>query len=413
MSLPGEGSDAPRRALDGLDWGRTAGGVAGEEPAEPEAHAPPPLPDGGEGGERTWRTTALVALVALVAATVGGAVGGGVVAIVKDDGSSTAASTAAAGPAITVPLTTAISEAAAKARLSVIKIQSTKRTPQGTEEDVGSGVVLDSAGHILTNAHVVLETSALKVILADGSERAAILIGDDFPYTDLAVLQISPGNLTPMEVGDSGGLVLGETVVAVGNPLSEFTGSVSMGVVSGLGRQQVFDGVQQNDLIQTDTAVNNGNSGGALVNLRGQLVGMPTAVLRQTRNGTPVEGIAFALPANRILEIARGIIQAAGAYPRPALGVTHIDLTPEVLARLRGSAVDQGALVTDVQSGGPAAAAGVLPGDIITRVGDQDVNRGQFLFNALARFAPGQVVRVVLNRGGRIIEAEVRLARKT
>lgn len=367
---------------------------AEEEP--PGSVAPPAKP--------RWL---LLAGVTVIAAALGGVAGGLTVSLLDRDGTA-----APAGPpsrAVTVEQTSAIADAAAAARPSVVRIESTRRTASGIEQDVGSGVVLDHEGHIITNAHVVLGTDSLKVVLADGSERNAILLGHDSPFTDVAVLQIAPGGLAPVRLGDSDALKLGESVIAIGNPLAEFDGSVSVGVVSGLRRTRTFDGVRQEDLIQTDAAVNNGNSGGALVNLEGQLVGMPTAVLRVNRGGADVEGIAFALPANRLLAIATGIISGGGLYPRPSLQLSHQDITPEVLARFR-LPVSEGALVLALSPNGAGDRGGIQPGDIITGINGHPVDAESPLLNVLMAFAPGDHVKVVLNRNGRIIEAEVQLA---
>lgn len=354
-------------------------------------------------------------LLALLAGLAGGLVSGLLVGIVLDDDGAGPASDGAngdGGDTITVEQTTAVSQAAEKARASVVRIESTRRTSNGVVQDVGSGIVLDQEGHIVTNAHVVLNTETLTVFLPDGSERKAIMIGHDYPFTDVAVLQVGPGGLEPIEIGDSNALSLGQTVLAIGNPLSDFEGSVSVGVVSGVNRRRTFDSVLQPDLIQTDAAVNQGNSGGALVDLRGAFIGMPTAVVRESRTGQPVEGIAFALPSFRVLEIARGIIAEGGTYPRPTLGLDHLDITPDVLARAPRLAVDEGALVTQVFPGGPAATAGIEPGDVITAVGGEPVDRENLLLNVLTRFEPEQTVRVVLNREGRIIELDVRLGKR-
>jgi 2-alkenal reductase len=335
-------------------------------------------------------------------------------ALLLDGDAATEEDAARAFEAVTVEQTAAISQAAAAARPSVIRIESTRRTAGGgTEQDIGSGVVLDGEGHIVTNAHVVLNTDELKVVLPDGTERPAILVGHDYPFTDVAVLQIGPGSLKPIEPGDSEALKLGETVVVVGNPLAEFDGSISVGVVSGLSRVRTLDGVRQSDLIQTDAAVNSGNSGGALVNLSGQFVGMPTAIIRQSRSGQAVEGIAFALPASRVLAVARTIVESGAQYPRPSLQAEHVDLTPEVLARISRPGAKEGALISAVAPGGAAAIAGILPGDIISRVGDHDVNAENPLFNVLMGFKAGDSAKVVLNRNGRIIETEVRFAQRS
>lgn len=405
-SWPPSTSSTRRRGTDGLDWQ--------SRPSEPRPAATPP---GNPPPARAPAGAGRFAALGLAAGLVGGLLAGGGVAYIMDgdgdDGGQPAAAAPGNGASLTVQQTSAIAEVAAKARPGVVKIESVKRTAAGgSEQDVGSGVTIDNQGHIVTNAHVVLETDSLKVILADGTERPAILVGHDFPFSDVAVLQIGPGGLTPLPVGDSTALRLGETVVAIGNPLAEFDGTVSVGVVSGLNRKRTFDSVRQDDLVQTDAAVNSGNSGGALLNLQGQFIGMPTAVLRQSRGGQPVEGIAFALPSNRVMEVANRII-AEGSYPRPSLNVDHLDLTAELLSRITRQPVNEGALISEVASGGAADMAGIREGDIITKLGDQDVNRANPLYNALMAFEPGETAKVVLNRNGRIIEAEVRFAKRS
>lgn len=387
-----------------------------EAAPEPAAvAAPPPASAPAPRRPRAW-------LLTLVATALGGGLAGGIAAglivwaATEDDGAQAPAATApAAGSpgATTIEVTGAIVEAAARGRASVVRIESSHRTTGGIERDVGSGVVVDSRGYIVTNAHVVIGTDSLKVILPDGSERQAILLGHDYPFTDVAVLQVSPGGLTPIEAGDSSTLAPGETVVAIGEALSEFQGSVTVGVVSGVNRTRYYDGVVQRDFIQTDAAVNHGNSGGALLNLKGQLVGMPTSVIRLTETGQDVQGVAFALPANRLLKVAGQIITLGGPIPRPSLGFETIDLVPENLARLPRLATDEGAIVSSVPAGSAAVDAGVKVGDIVTMLGDQAITRQNPLLNVLEKYEPGQTVKVVLNRSGRIIVTEVRLVKRS
>jgi 2-alkenal reductase len=343
------------------------------------------------------------------AALIGGVTGGFVVH--ELDGSSGGEGAAAgngAGATVAVDVTSAIADAVRRARPAVVRIESASRR----SFDVGSGIVISQEGYILTNAHVVMGTDDLKVVFEDGSERPAVLIGHDYPFNDIAVLQVAPVGLTVMEVGDSSRLEPGEAVVAIGNPLGELFGSVTAGVVSGVNRSRILDGMRHDDIIQTDAAVNSGNSGGALINLAGQLVGVPTTILRQTSGGQAVEGIAFAIPSNRAMEVARQIIAARGPIPRPTLELEHIDLNEEVAARLPALATSSGAVVLTIRQGGVAAEAGIRAGDVIVRLGDTPVDGQTPLLNALAMHRPGETVKVVLNRNGRIIETEVRLAQR-
>lgn len=359
----------------------------------------------------------MIAAVSVFAALVGGFAGGAAVAFLTEESPAgdprTLPSGALPAGVTRVDVTSAVSEVAELGRTSVVRIESERRSDGRRTTDVGSGVVIDDSGHIVTNAHVVLGTSALRVFLADGTERQAFLIGHDSPFTDVAVLQIGLDGPPPLSIGDSSALQPGETVIAVGNPLSEFAGSVTVGVVSGVNRIRLFDGVRNDDLIQTDAALNNGNSGGALLNLAGQFVGMPTAVLRESNSGQPVEGIGFAIPSNRLLAVAESIIKNGGSLPRPSLGMEHADLTAEVAVRAGLLPGTTGALVTAVVQGGPAGAAGIRPGDVVTRIGEYEIGDDRPLLNALMEYAPEQSVTVYLARNGQSIETQVRLGRRS
>ncbi|MGD9933885.1 MAG: S1C family serine protease [Dehalococcoidia bacterium] len=394
-------------AIDRLEWPPESAGSPESKPTEASPTGP----------VSRWPGLGMIAAVSVFAALVGGFAGGAAVAFLTEESPAgdprTLPSGALPAGVTRVDVTSAVSEVAELGRTSVVRIESERRSDGRRTTDVGSGVVIDDSGHIVTNAHVVLGTSALRVFLADGTERQAFLIGHDSPFTDVAVLQIGLDGPPPLSIGDSSALQPGETVIAVGNPLSEFAGSVTVGVVSGVNRIRLFDGVRNDDLIQTDAALNNGNSGGALLNLAGQFVGMPTAVLRESNSGQPVEGIGFAIPSNRLLAVAESIIKNGGSLPRPSLGMEHADLTAEVAVRAGLLPGTTGALVTAVVQGGPAGAAGIRPGDVVTRIGEYEIGDDRPLLNALMEYAPEQSVTVYLARNGQSIETQVRLGRRS
>ena len=378
-------------------------------PGEPVTEHRPDHADSESGRRWTLGILGIAGASSLVGAVVGGLI---VVVLVGEDSAPDTEAGTVARP-VSVELTSAVTDVANAARPGVVRVESAA-AQSGDDTDIGSGVVIDAeGGYILTNAHVVLETERLQVVLADGTVRPAVLVGHDFPYTDVAVLQVSPGGLTEVPLGDSELLRLGETVIAIGNPLAEFDGSVTVGVVSGLNRARTYDGVRQGDLIQTDAAVNSGNSGGALLNLQGQLVGIPMSVLRESRGGAPVEGIAFALPINRAEEIASQIIESGGAIQRPTLGLDVVEITAGVRAQFPGLAAEGGAVVISIHMNGAGAKAGIQLADVIVEVDGLPVDSEHPLHSVLARLEAGQSVQVVFNRDGRIIETEVTLAKRS
>jgi S1-C subfamily serine protease len=204
----------------------------------------------------------------------------------------------------------------------------------------------------VTNEHVVRDAQELTVQLASGEERPARIVAADDPFTDLAVIKVQAGGLTPLSWGDSDALQLGERVIAIGSALNEFQGSVTTGVVSGLHRSWLREGVMMEDLVQTDAAINHGNSGGALLNSRGELVGLNSTVIRSTDGGDIVEGIAFAISSKTAVPIVEAMVRD-GAYPRAFLGIVHQDVDQDMAGF--DLATDRGALVLRVSSGTPAA----------------------------------------------------------
>jgi serine peptidase DegS len=252
---------------------------------------------------------------------------------------------------------------------------------------LGSGVVIDRDGHVVTNWHVIRDADEIRVQLADGRVAIPELVGAD-PETELALLRIDLPDLPEIRLGRSDNLEVGEVVLAIGNSLG-LSQTVTMGIVSATGRGQL--GVTTfEDFIQTDAAINVGNSGGALVNARGELVGINTAVISTAaRDQAMPEGLGFAIPVN----LVRGVMQqlvAHGRVIRGYLGVDTIDLPP-IQARALG--IDGGAVqVTGVS--GPAAAAGLRAGDLLTHINDQRMFTRQQAMNLVASSQPGTTIRI-------------------
>jgi 2-alkenal reductase len=278
-----------------------------------------------------------------------------------------------------------------------------------TEAEVsGSGVFISEEGYILTNNHVVEDTTKLWVILADGSQQEASLIGTDI-YADLAVLKTDGPVPAVAVLGNSDALDPGETVIAIGSPLGDFKNSVTVGVISATGRSiDTGLGYQIENLIQTDAAINEGNSGGPLVSLAGEVIGINTLIVRSSGSGTVAEGLGFSIPANTVQAVAGQIIET-GHFSRPYLGVQWQAISPRI-ARMYRLPADWGAYVTDVVSGSPADKAGLQQGDIIVRIGDVELDETHAYINALFQYEPGDTVTIGFIRNGSESEVQIVLA---
>lgn len=266
---------------------------------------------------------------------------------------------------------------------------------QAPNEAEGSGVIVDSQGHIVTNAHVVDGAQQLDVIYADGTKVSAKLIGAD-SVSDLAVLQVSGNVPAVVPLGDSNALQLGESVIAIGSPLGSYRGSVTVGVVSGLNRS--VDGTGQEGLIQTDAAINHGNSGGPLLNLAGQVVGINTLIVQNTNSGDLAQGLGFAIPSNTVSAVVKQLI-ATGKIQYPFIGVTYTEITPQNAAEL-GLSVQAGVFVEQVTSGSPASDSGIQVNDIITALDGTAIDEGHSLRSILFQHQAGDVVTLSILRGG-------------
>jgi 2-alkenal reductase len=274
---------------------------------------------------------------------------------------------------------------------------------QSADQQVsGSGIILTADGTIVTNNHVIEGTNDLSVILQDGTHLKAKVISSDM-FADLAVLKVEGKMPGVARLGNSDLLKPGETVIAIGSPLGDFRNSVTVGVVSATGRSiDTGNGYQLENLIQTDAAINSGNSGGPLVNLAGEIIGINTLVVRGDATGSNAiaEGLGFAIPSNTADMIITQIIQK-GYFARPNLGVTVQIINPRI-ASVYSLPVQWGAYITNVNSSGPAAKSGLLRGDIIVRIGTTEINENTCYYNALFDYTPNQTVPVEVNRNGQI-----------
>jgi 2-alkenal reductase len=273
-------------------------------------------------------------------------------------------------------------------------------------QSLGSGVVLAPDGYVITNQHVIEGNASLSIITASGEKYEAELVGAD-DLIDLAVLRVlgNPG-LSMVELGDSSALVPGQRVIAIGSALGEFKNTVTAGVVSGLERSiDMGEGFRMEGLIQTDAAINHGNSGGPLVSLQGQVIGINTLIIRgDGTTMTVAEGLGFAIPANTVQIVTAELIQN-GYVRRPYLGVSHAELTAG-MARYYGLSVTQGTLVVRVPTQSPAAQAGLKPGDVIIAINGVDLDEEHPFLNVLLNYRPGDTVTLRVNRYGEELTLE-------
>jgi len=291
---------------------------------------------------------------------------------------------------------------AAKFRPAVVQVNVTTQRGQG----LGSGVILDKRGYIVTNNHVIDGARQIQVMLYDGKRLPAQLMGAS-ATDDLAVLKVTPPStgLSVATLGNSSQLRVGQEVLAIGNPLG-ITQTVTNGIVSALGRS--VDTIP--DAIQTDAPINPGNSGGALVDLQGKLIGIPTSAAIDPQFKTPANGVGFAIPSNRVAFIVPQIIETGKVTNsgRAALGVNVTDVDP-VLAAQNNLSIDRGVLIVGVTPGASAAQAGLKVGDVIIRVAEKETIDVSSLGDALVNKKPGDTVSVYIYRGNQQQTFQVKL----
>jgi S1-C subfamily serine protease len=276
------------------------------------------------------------------------------------------------------------------------------------ERGTGSGFIISNDGQILTNAHVVNGADTVEVILKDGRTIDGTVLGED-PVTDVAVVKIEATNLPTVTLGDSNELQPGEWAIAIGNPLG-LDNTVTAGIISATGRSSSEVGVPDKRVgfIQTDAAINPGNSGGPLLNAKGEVIGMNTAII------SGAQGLGFAIPINTARKIAEQLIKT-GSAQHPFLGIEMITLSQEIKEEIAQDpniamaiAVDRGVLIMRVVPGSPAAAAGIRRGDVIEKIGSEEITKSETVQQIVQATEVGDSLQIELNRNGEIITLDVK-----
>ncbi|MBE0671596.1 MAG: trypsin-like peptidase domain-containing protein [Anaerolineales bacterium] len=271
----------------------------------------------------------------------------------------------------------------------------------------GSGFFISDQGYIVTNNHVVDGTKDVSIILSDGTEQSAVVVGTD-PYSDIAVLKTDGTVPAIVTLGNSELLKPGESVIAIGSPLGDFKNSVTVGVVSATGRSiDTGQGYTVEGLIQTDAAINQGNSGGPLVNLAGEVIGINNMIVRGSGSGTVAEGLGFAIPVNTAQAVATQIIEK-GYFSRPFMGISFQAISPDIASAYRLPA-DWGVYVQKVVDGSPAKKAGLQEGDIIVSLNDVKMDETHGYLNTLYTYKPGDTVTLGVIRDGKEMNLSITL----
>ena len=313
----------------------------------------------------------------------------------------------------TTDIQTTITQAVKKVGPAVVTVvgtipsQMSRFGPTGPQTVSGSGVFISDKGYILTNNHVIDGVTDVTVVLSDGTQEKATIVGADM-YSDIAVLKTDGKVPAVASLGNSDVLNPGETVIAIGSPLGDFKNTVTVGVVSATGRSiDTGNGYTIDGLIQTDAAINQGNSGGPLVNLAGEVIAINTLIVRNSGTGTVAEGLGFAIPINTAAAVAGQIIQN-GSISHPYLGVNVQPITPDI-ANAYNLPVQYGAYVTNVAPNSPAGTAGLQNGDILTSLGGTALDATHSFINTLFTFKAGDQITVIFNRNGQSRQVQITL----
>ena len=277
----------------------------------------------------------------------------------------------------------------------------------------GSGFVITEDGYILTNYHVIDGASSIKVTFADGTEHDATYVGGE-EANDIAVIKINATGLTPVVIGSSSDMLVGEEVTTIGNPLGELTFSQTSGIISALNRTVTMSDGRQMNMIQTDCAINSGNSGGPLFNNHGEVIGIVSAKYSSassSSSSTSVEGLGFAIPMDDVADMVSQLVSNGYVSGQPILGVSVN--RNEISQEAQAYGVPAGAEILVVTPGLCGEEAGLQAGDIVTQINDTTVSNGSDLINAVANYSPGDTVTLTVYRNGETLTLQVTLDEST
>jgi len=387
-----------------------------------------PIPERRNDQSTATPRTPWVAIitVALIAGFLGAVLGARVAVISLPAESETETSTETSlsagteqllSTAISVDINSAITDTVAEAAPAVVTVlnyRGTQRSFFGETVDnmsSGSGVFISGDGYLVTNQHVVEGAISLEVIFSTGEVREAELVGED-SYDDIAILHVEGDIPAYIPWGNSDSIKSGETVIAIGSPLGAFQNTVTVGVVSATDRAiDVSETYELQGLIQTDAAINQGNSGGPLLNLNGELVGINTLIIRGTAGSAVAEGLGFSIPSNTVRAVSEQLVQQ-GYVLRPYIGIRWGWISPEIAERYN-LPVEYGVFVTEIIQGGPADEAGLNENDILVAIDDQSLDEDNPFTNLLFNYAPGDEIQVTVYRSGETFDVSLILGEMT
>ena len=408
-------SDAPSGQQDSGSTGRSTDWYASQPRQAPKEKKPKVPKEKKPSRPMTMKAAAFILAAGVVVSAAAGFGGGYLSASLQQDSTTQASSGSTSAPASTVSADTGsltVQQVVEMTQNSVVEITTESVTNGGffmeqyISSGAGSGVIISEDGYIITNNHVIEDANTVTVRLKNGESYDATLVGTD-PETDVAVIKIDAEGLTPATLGDSDTLQVGQTAIAIGNPLGQLGGTVTNGIISALDREITLDGETMN-LLQTNAAINPGNSGGGLFNDKGELIGLVVA----KSTGENVEGLGFAIPINDVKEVLDSLIDYGYVKGRFELGVTTIDITSDE-AQARYRVDEQGVYVQQVNVDGNAALAGMQAGDRIVSVDGTAIESGSQLKEIIQSHTAGDKITIVVERNGQQVSLAVTLAETT